>query len=53
MFDNYLSEKLKILLDSFCRAFDLVMVVTFEAYLKTDDRTCPCDVNSFVIRCWW
>ena len=29
--------------------FDQMLVVTFETYLKTDEMTSPCDVNSLVV----
>ena len=49
MFVKYFREKLKLFLGSFCLTFDQMLVVTFEAYIKTDEITSPCDVSSLVI----
>ena len=49
MFVTYFREKLKIFLGSFCWTYDQMLVVTFEAYIKTDEITSPCDVSSLVI----
>ena len=50
---RYFRVKLKMFFIKLCWTFDQSLVVVFEAYLRIDDITNPCDVNSFVIRWWW
>ena len=50
MFVKNFREELKIFLGSFCSTFDQMLLVTCEAYLKTDEITSTCEVISLVIR---